>query len=92
MLIVNCELFLDFQRIECQIESTDSHDEDGTERAHHIGHNAHAKREDGSSEKSHAMIIRPEISFLCSGSWLSAWAKQMEKIFELPNPTRAIPV
>ena len=46
-------LFLDFQRIERQVERTDSHDEDGAEGTHKIGHIAHAKREDGSSEQSH---------------------------------------
>ena len=46
-------LFLDFQRIERQVERTDSHDEDCAERAHEIGHIAHTKREDRTSEESH---------------------------------------
>ena len=38
------------------------------------------------------MIISPYTSFCFSGIEVSAWAKQMEKIFELPKPTRAIAV
>ena len=51
--ITNYELFFHFQSKHREVGGTDSHDEDGTERAHEIGHKAHAKREDGSSEQSH---------------------------------------
>ena len=38
------------------------------------------------------MIIRPLTSFCFSGIEVSAWAKQIEKILELPYPTSAIAV
>ena len=36
------------------------------------------------------MIIRPDTSFLRFGRWSRAREKSMEKMFELPNPTKAI--
>lgn len=72
-----------------QIKNTDAHDGNGSDlRLHPVGYDTHEEREDRSSKQAHDH--QPDTSFLRFGRWSRAREKSMEKMFELPNPTKAI--